>query len=185
MASVDDNGQTSLFIDEIIGHRFTPECVNEDEGWYTTPQGAKKRVITTKGCDINVSWKDGTSSWIPLKDMKEANPLEVAEYASKSRIESHPVFAWWVPQTIKRRDKIIKQVTHRLAKKQVKFGIKVPSSVDEAMELDKANGNTLWFDAIQKELKNVIVAFKLLEPGEQLPVGSKLIPYHKIGRAHV
>ena len=54
------------------------------------------------------------------------------------------------------------------------------SSVDEAMELDKTNGNTLWFDAIQKELKNVIVAFKLLEPGEQLPVGSKLIPYHII-----
>ena len=31
-----------------------------------------------------------------------------------------------------------------------------------------------------KELKNVLVAFKLLEVGEQVPVGPKLIPYHII-----
>ena len=74
MASVDDNGLTSLILDDIIDHRFNPECVDESEGWYETPQGAKKRRITTRGCDINVLWKDGTSSWIPLKDMKEANP---------------------------------------------------------------------------------------------------------------
>ena len=180
MNSADDNGQTSLFLDEIVGHRFNKDAVPESEGWYVTPQGAKKRTITTKGCDINVSWKDGTTSWIPLKDMKEANPLEVAEYAHRNLIDNHPVFAWWVPSTLKRRAKIIKQVTHRLAKKQVKFGVKVPGSVDEALSMDKENGNTLWADAINKELKNVLIAFKLLEEGEHLPIGSKLIPYHII-----
>ena len=69
-------------------------------------------------------------------------------------------------------------MNHRLAKKQYKFVIKVPNSVDEALLLDKENQNTLWSDAIQKELKNVLVAFRLLEEGEQLPVGSKQIPYH-------
>ena len=54
--------------------------MKESEGWYVTPQGARKRRITTRGYDINVLWKDGTSSWIPLKDMKESNPLENAEY---------------------------------------------------------------------------------------------------------
>ncbi len=84
------------------------------------------------------------------------------------------------PQTLKRKEKIIKQVNHRLAKKQYKFGIKVPNIADEALLLDKENQHTLWHDAIQKELKNVLVAFKLLEEGEQLPVGSKQIPYHTI-----
>lgn len=180
MANVDDNGQTSLLLDDIIGHRYNPDCLQESEGWYETPQGAKKRRITTRGCDINVLWKDGTSSWIPLKDMKEANPLEVAEYAAQNGLTSHPVFAWWVPHTLRRKERIIKQVRHRLAKKQYKFGIKVPSTVDEALALDKENCNTLWHDAIQKELKNVLVAFKLLEEGEQLPIGSKQIPYHII-----
>ena len=180
MANVDDNGQTALILDDIIGHRFNNDCIDISDGWYTTPQGARKRRITTRGCDINVLWKDGTSSWIPLKDMKEANPIEVAEYVAHHDLTAHPVFAWWVPATIKRKEKIIKQVTHRLAKKQVKFGIKVPNSVDEALSLDKENGNSLWHDAIQKELRNVLVAFQLLEEGEHLPVGSKEIPYHII-----
>ncbi len=167
-------------MDDIIGHRFNLECVDKSDGWYETPQGAKKRRITTRGCNMNVLWKDGTTFWIPLKDMKEANPLEVAEYASHYNLTSHPVFAWWVPHTLKREERIIKQVNHRLAKKQYKFGIKVPNSVDEALLLDKENHNTLWSDAIQKELKNVLVAFRLLEEGEKLPVGSKQIPYHII-----
>ena len=56
----------------------------------------------------------------------------------------------------------------------------MPNSVDEALQLDRENGNSLWHDAIQKKLKNVLVAFRLLEEGEQLPVGSKQIPYHII-----
>ena len=33
------------------------------------------------------------------------------------------------------------------------FGIDVSSSVEDAMKLDKTNGNTLWQDAIEKEIK--------------------------------
>ena len=35
-------------------------------------------------------------------------------------------------------------------------------TVQEALALDRKNGNTLWADAIAKELKNVKVAFKVL-----------------------
>ena len=180
MASVDDQGLTPMILDDIIGHRFNSDCVKKNDGWYTTPQGSRRRKITTRGCDLNIQWNDGTSSWIPLKDMKESNPLEVAEYASRNSIDNHPVFAWWVPATLRRKERIIKQVSHRLAKKQFKFGIKVPNSVDEALSLDQENNNRLWQDAIQKELKNVLVAFRLIEEGEKLPVGSKQIPYHII-----
>lgn len=54
MAGVDDNGQTAILLDDIIGHCFNPECIDESEGWYTTPQGSKKRRINTRVCDINV-----------------------------------------------------------------------------------------------------------------------------------
>jgi len=36
------------------------------------------------------------------------------------------------------------------------------------MELDKENGNTLWQDAITKEMYEVGMAFKILEDGEPL-----------------
>ena len=43
-----------------------------------------------------VKWKDDSQSWIPLKDVKEPNPLETADYAMSSGIDTEPVFAWWV-----------------------------------------------------------------------------------------
>ena len=32
---------------------------------------------TTKGWQLLVFWKDGTESWIDLKDLKDGNPMEV------------------------------------------------------------------------------------------------------------
>ena len=36
---------------------------------------------------------------------------------------------------------------------QEKFGIKIPNNTKEALLLDKINGDSKWFDVIQKELK--------------------------------
>ena len=62
----------------------------------------------------------------------------------------------------------------------MKFGIIIPKNCDEAERLDRENKNNLWDQAIKKELKNVKVAFQLLENDEPLPVGSTHIPYHII-----
>ena len=37
-------------------------------------------------------------------------------------------------------------------KRTHKFGIELPKTVKEAFELDKKNGNTLWANAIAKEM---------------------------------
>jgi hypothetical protein len=41
---------------------------------------------------------------LPLCDMKEANPIKVAEYTVANKIEHNPAFAWCVPCTLKKRD---------------------------------------------------------------------------------
>ena len=53
-----------------------------------------------------------------------------------------------------------------------KFGIKVPLTVEEALALDKENGNDIWWKAIQKEMCTVKVAFKILDEDERPPIGS-------------
>ena len=35
------------------------------------------------------------------------------------------------------------------------FGVRIPRSYKEAIAIDRANGNTLWQDAIQKELDQI------------------------------
>ena len=142
--------------------------------------GARKRVITTKGWDFHVEWSDGTRTWKPLLDLKESNPVELAEYAESRGIADEPALAWWIRWTLKKKERIIKLVRARVPKKSMKFGIVIPANVEEALRLDRENGNDLWSKAIDKELKNVLVAFKLLHDDEHVPPGSKLIPYHII-----
>jgi hypothetical protein len=38
---------------------------------------------------------------------------------------------------------------------QVKYGVIIPCSVKHAIELDTENGNTLWADAIKKEIDSL------------------------------
>ena len=45
-----------------------------------------------------------------LKDVKEASPIELAEYAVANKIDKEPAFAWWVPYTLKKRQRIISKV---------------------------------------------------------------------------
>ncbi len=65
-------------------------------------------------------------------------------------------------------------------KRTRKFGIELPKSIKEALELDKKNGNTFWADAIAKEMKDICVAFKILLDGQFVPIGYQKIPWHMI-----
>ena len=147
--------------------------LGDSHRWLILNSGSKKRKITTKGWWLLVKWKDGSSSWTSLREAKEANPIEVAEYAVSAGISDEPAFAWWVGYVLNKRNKIIKGINHRVVKKKLKFGVVVPESIDEAYALDEENGNKFWTYAIEKERKNVKVAFELLQDGEHIPVGSK------------
>ena len=104
-----------------------------------------------------------------LASLKESNPVEVADYAVTHGLDSEPAFAWWVPFTLKRRNRIIAAVNKRYHKRTHKFGIEIPKTYEDCVRIDKANGNTLWQDAIRKEMAKVRVAFKLLGDNESPP----------------
>ena len=44
-------------------------------------------------------------------------------------------------------------------------------SIENSKQLDSKNGDTLWKDAIAKEMYQVLVAFKIFEEGESPPPG--------------
>jgi hypothetical protein len=117
--------------------------------------GSNKQIRkTTKVCHLCVKWKYGTTSWEPWADLKEINPVEVVEYAMNNNLHADPDFAWWVTHVLKKRNRIIAGVTKRCHKRTHKFGIHVPNTWDEAVKLDEVNDNTLWQDAISKEMNN-------------------------------
>ena len=71
--------------------------------------------------------------------------------------------------TLRKRDRIIASVRPRVLKRTHKYGIEIPTSVEHARVLDRKNGNTLWMDALAKEMYNVSVAFEILEDDDPLP----------------
>jgi hypothetical protein len=135
---------------------------------------------TTKGWKLCCEWADGSTSWEPLRNLKESNPIQVAEYAQQRNLLHEPAFAWWAKEVLRRRKRIIQKVKTRYWQRTHKFGIRLPKSIEEAIALDSENGNTLWYDAIQKEVKNVMCAFKFLAQGDSPPIGYKKIPCHMV-----
>jgi len=111
-----------------------------------------------------------------LKDARLSYPVLVAKYAVANRIDDEPAFAWWVQDVLKKRDRIIAKVKSKYWQRTHKFGIKIPKTVQEALQFNKENGNHLWWEAICKEMKNVRPAFEKWEksPGE-IPPGFQKI----------
>ena len=106
--------------------------------------------------------------------------MEVADYPVMHGLETEPAFAWWVPFTLKRRNRIIAAVNKRYHKRTHKFGIEIPKTYEDCVRIDKANGNTLWQDAIRKEMAKVRVAFKTLGDNETPPPTFQEILCHMV-----
>jgi hypothetical protein len=58
-----------------------------------------------------------------------------------------------------------------------KFGIKIPRSVKEALTFDAESQTSYWRKAIDKEMRNIEIAF---EPVEKAPVGYQFISCHMV-----
>jgi hypothetical protein len=81
---------------------------------------------------------------------------------------------------MERWDYKLRALTKRYHKRNHKFGIEVPKSWDDCVRLDKKNDNTLWQDAARKEMKNVIIAFKIINGEESVPQTYEEIRCHMI-----
>ena len=161
---------------DIVDHRFSSDPL---ETTFVDRHGTTRNKQTTKGCELQVQWVDGTTSWLPLSLIKSSNPIQAAEYAVANQVAEDPRFSWWVRDTLRNRDRIIKRVKTRYEKRTHKHGIELPKSVRQALEIDARTGTTFWRDAIQKEMTNVSPAFEFRDD-DKIPIGYTKIDCHMI-----
>jgi hypothetical protein len=180
-AQTDMEGNRHVLFEEITDHRTDGSEVKQQDAFIKTRSGTERRRETTKGWEILVQWKDGSTTWVALKDMKESYPLQLAEYAVLNRIAEEPAFKWWVKHALKKRNRIIGKINSKYWVRTHKYGIKIPKNVKQAIAFDEENGNSQWKDAIAKEMKNVRPAFEVWEKDiRELPVGYQEIGCHLI-----
>jgi len=180
-AQIDEEGNRFVLLDSIIDHRTDGSELTSENAFITSKNGGRRKRETTKGWEILLQWKDGSTTWEALKDIKECYPLQMAEYAIENGISEKPAFSWWVPHVVKKKNRIISKVKSKYWVRTHKFGLKIPKTVEDALRIDKENGNHLWWEAITKEMKDVRVAFEEFEGSEkEIPPGYQHITCHLI-----
>ena len=170
-SQVDEHGYSTTLFDSILDYKKDGHAIPKDKMFVLTKSGQKRHRQTTQGWKLLVRYKDESEQWIPLKILKETNPVDVAEFARAKDIDDEPAFAYWVPYTLRQRDRIIASINSRLKKTNMKYGIEIPSTLDKAKQLDRDNGDSFWSRAVDKEMANVKVAFEILQNEQPVPIG--------------
>ena len=134
---------------------------------------------------FKVQWSTNQTTWEHIKDMREDYPKMTARYivenkVSRSKRGGDRVFQWAkkVERDLERAVRRIVRLydfyldenddvkfirrTQKAKKKKhstapvFKYGLEVPRTVDHALAIDKAEGNTCWQDALDKEIDTLM-----------------------------
>ncbi len=92
---IDDNGVEEILFDSIIGHEQDKTAISKaeadailtNERTEILNNNNRHSLYTTKGWHICVSWKDGSTSWHTLSDIKKFYPVQLAEYALANNLQ--------------------------------------------------------------------------------------------------
>ena len=98
-AQCDIEGNQYRLMDHIVDHRKDNKAVskdNQDVRW----NGKTYKQKTTRGWQLCMDWKDKSTSWERLSDMKESYSVEVAEYTEGKGISDEPAFSWWTTHVL-------------------------------------------------------------------------------------
>ncbi len=137
--NLNDDGEEELLFKGIVTHEVDHEIALLN----------KQKLFTTHGWRICVEWNDGSTTWHPLADVKNSFMVELANYALQYGLENEPAFKWWIRPTIKHKELFICATKARYASRTHKFGIHVPRTVQEALDIDRNTKTTFWQDAIK------------------------------------
>ena len=92
-SQVDEEGNRHVFLDDIVDHFTDGDEIKQHDAFITSNNGGRRRHETTKGWEILLQWKDGSTSWETLKEIKKCYSLHISEYAVIKRIPDEPAFS--------------------------------------------------------------------------------------------
>ena len=157
ISNINDKRRHYLLIDEIGSHKSNKTAITKDSMYIKSNDGNNVKKRTTCEWELLVRWKYGSSTWIKLKDLEAAYPVEISEYSKLNKIDDQPAFAWWVKNVFHIKSQLISKVKTKYWWTSHKYGIELPHSIEEAKKINGKNGNNLCRDVIEKEMKKIIL----------------------------
>eukprot|EP00957_Ditylum_brightwellii_P129711 9894790-Ditylum_brightwellii.AAC.1 len=74
---VDSEGFCTTMLNSIVDWSKVQTAFDKSDKYIVTQCGRKKLRKTTQGWNLLVHWKDGSNSWLLLKDLQESHLVEV------------------------------------------------------------------------------------------------------------
>ena len=121
------DGLHHQLLEGIFDHSKDKREIENKDKYFVSKCGRRFMRKTTVGWKFNIKCRDVTTKWVSLKDLKESNPIKVAEYVTSRDIQDEPAFTWWVPYTLRKSDRIIDSSNYRVRKSSHKYGIEIPT----------------------------------------------------------
>jgi hypothetical protein len=86
-------GNQFLLMSALVDHKKEGHAVEVADSFVHRGSTCHQQ-ITTKGWQLCVEWKDDSTTWERLADLKKLYPIEVAEYAVAQGLNKEAPFAW-------------------------------------------------------------------------------------------
>ena len=87
---VGQEGKRFVLIGSIIDTRTDGTQTLQKDAFVITKSGTKRRKNTAKGLEVCIQWKDGSTTWNKLKDIKDSYPVQMAKYEVENRNLEEP-----------------------------------------------------------------------------------------------
>ena len=92
LSQVYDKGYSATLVDSIVYYKRDNSAVENSDKYVVTRRGQLRLRKTIQGWEILDAWRDGSETWVPLKDMKESNPVDVVEFVKAKGINDDLAF---------------------------------------------------------------------------------------------
>jgi hypothetical protein len=148
---------------DAINKRMDDAPEDSEQLWFFESIADHKLTPDKKSCLVKVRWSTGEETWEPLNIMAEDDPVTCAKHAKEHNLLDYP--GWKRFKCLAAREKkFVRMLRQAYASKKrnapkCMFGVRIPRDCKEAIELDKANGNTFWQDAKDKEVSGHVRSF--------------------------
>ena len=100
MSQVDSEGHHYKVLTEVTDNKKNDSSISNVDCFINSSSGNIHRKRTTLVWKLLVEFKEVSVDWVPLKDLKHSNPVELDQYAAANEMSYEPAFNWWVKENL-------------------------------------------------------------------------------------
>ena len=102
LSKVDSEGHHYQVSTKVKYHKIYYSDITKINVFIKYSNGNLHWNMKTCGWKILTERKDVSVDWVPLKDLKQSNSVELDEYAVDNEIRDEPDFSWWIKENFHR-----------------------------------------------------------------------------------